>query len=178
MVPSTYNAYLEAVATAAAALIGLLFVAVSVRDETIFGNNAVPENEALAITAFAGLVNSFVIALLGLIPGTNIGLVALIMGPISTYTILRLHFRLHWERNSLVLLIAVAAYLLQIGYGIALLGKPNDSGDVANLAFVMFANLIFSLQRAWALLRGRRDAQKAQAPAAHGPVSAEGDASQ
>jgi hypothetical protein len=37
MVPGVYDAYLAAMATAAAALIGLLFVAVSVRDDTIFG---------------------------------------------------------------------------------------------------------------------------------------------
>ena len=47
-----YDAYLGAVATAAAALIGLLFVAVSVRDDTIFGPSAIPGGEALAITAF------------------------------------------------------------------------------------------------------------------------------
>jgi hypothetical protein len=50
MVPSEYDAYLGAVATAAATLTGLLFVAVSVRDDTIFGRNAVPGGEALAIS--------------------------------------------------------------------------------------------------------------------------------
>ena len=54
MVPGVYDAYLAAMATAAAALIGLLFVAVSVRDYTIFGPNAMPGGEALAITAFTG----------------------------------------------------------------------------------------------------------------------------
>jgi hypothetical protein len=42
MVPGAYDAYLAAVATAAAALIGLLFVAISIRDDMIFGQNAVP----------------------------------------------------------------------------------------------------------------------------------------
>src|SRR6266513_5532860 len=73
MVPAVYDAYLAAMATAAAALIGLLFVAVSVRDDTIFGPNAIPGGEALSITAFTGLVNSFVVSLLGLIPKINIG---------------------------------------------------------------------------------------------------------
>lgn len=48
MVPSSYNAYFAALATGAAALIGLLFVAVSVRDQTIFGPKAVAGGEALA----------------------------------------------------------------------------------------------------------------------------------
>ena len=46
MVPGVYDAYLAAMATAAAALIGLLFVAVSVRDDTIFGPKAMPGGEA------------------------------------------------------------------------------------------------------------------------------------
>ena len=73
MVPGVYDAYLAAMATAAAALIGLLFVAVSVRDDTIFGPNAMPGGEALTTTALTGLVNSFVVSLLGRIPKTNIG---------------------------------------------------------------------------------------------------------
>jgi hypothetical protein len=76
MVPSAYDAYFTAAATAGAALIGLLFVAVSVRDETIFGPEAIPGGEALAITAFTCLVNSFVVSLLALIPRTNIGIAA------------------------------------------------------------------------------------------------------
>ena len=59
MVPGAYDAYFAAMATAAAALIGLLFVAVSVRDDTIFGPRAMPGGEALAVTAFIGLVSSF-----------------------------------------------------------------------------------------------------------------------
>jgi hypothetical protein len=42
MVPGAYDAYLGAAATASAALVGLLFVAVSVRDDSIFGAKATP----------------------------------------------------------------------------------------------------------------------------------------
>jgi hypothetical protein len=47
MVPGAFDAYLGAAATASAALIGLLFVAVSVRDDSIFGPKATPGGEAL-----------------------------------------------------------------------------------------------------------------------------------
>ena len=98
MVPGAYDAYLATLATAAAALIGLLFVAVSVRDDTIFGPKAMPGGEALAITAFTGLVNSFVVSLLGLIPKVNIGEPAVIMAVISIVAIVRLQRRLHTGR--------------------------------------------------------------------------------
>jgi hypothetical protein len=48
MVPGDYDAYHAAMATAAAALIGLLIVAVSVRDNTILGPNAFPGGKRAA----------------------------------------------------------------------------------------------------------------------------------
>jgi hypothetical protein len=155
MVPSVYDAYLAAVATAAAALIGLLFVAVSVRDDTIFGPNAIPGGEALAITAFTGLVNSFVVSLLGLIPKINIGSPAVIMAVISIIAIARLQRRLHAARNLIVSAVTLLAYAAQFALGVLLLLNPHDSDQLINLSFIVFVTLIVSLQRAWSLLRGR-----------------------
>jgi heme/copper-type cytochrome/quinol oxidase subunit 4 len=154
MVPSAYLTYFAATATSAAALIGLLFVAVSIRDQTIFGPKSVAGGEALAISAFSGLVNSLVISLLALIPQDNIGVGAIILAVLTMVSIVRLHFRLHWARNTIVLSLAIIAYIVQFVFGVVLLVKPNDSSAVNNLCFVVFATLIFSLQRAWSLLKG------------------------
>ena len=155
MVPGAYDAYLAAMATAAAALIGLLFVAVSVRDDTIFGPNAMPGGEALAITAFIGVVNSFVVSLLGLIPKANIGEPAVIMAVIGIVTIVRLQRRLHTGRNLIVLAITLLAYAAQFGLGVLLLVDSHDSDQLINLSIIIFVTLIVSLQRAWSLLRGK-----------------------
>lgn len=159
MVPSTYNAYFAATATGAAALIGLLFVAISVRDQTIFGPRASAGGEALAITAFAGLVNSLVLSLLGLIPQDNIGTGAIILAVLSSVSIIRLHNRLHWARNTIVLSLAVIAYVVELYYGIVLQIHPHDSDAVNNISYVVFATLIISLQRAWSLLKGEHIAR-------------------
>jgi hypothetical protein len=155
MVPSEYDAYLATTATAAAALIGLLFVAVSVRDDTIFGPNAMPGGEALAITAFTGLVNSFVVSMFGLIPKINVGEPAVIMAVISIAAIVRLQRRLHIGRNLTVLGITLLAYAGQLGLGVLLLVDSHDSNQLINLSIVIFVTLIVSLQRAWSLLRGK-----------------------
>jgi hypothetical protein len=155
MVPGTYDTFLAAMATAAAALIGLLFVAVSVRDDTIFGPNAMPGGEALAIIAFTGLVNSFVVSLLGLIPKTNIGEPAVIMAVISLVGIIRLQRRLHAGGNLLVLPVTLLAYTAQLGLGVLLLVDPHDNDQLVNLSIVVFVTLIVSLQRAWSLLKGK-----------------------
>ena len=159
MVPSAFDAYLGAVATAAAALIGLLFVAVSVRDDTIFGPHAIPGGEALAIIAFTGLVNSFVVSLLGLIPKVNIGetavITAVIVAVITIVAIARLQQRLHARRSMIVSAITLLACAAQFVLGVLLLVNPHDSNQLINLCFVVFVTLIVSLQRAWSLLRGR-----------------------
>ena len=155
MVPGVYDAYLAAMATAAAALIGLLFVAVSVRDDTIFGPNAMPGGEALAITAFTGLVNSFVVSTIGLIPKINIGEPAVIMAVISIVAIVRLQRRLHTGRNLIVLAITLLAYAAQLGLGVLLLSDSHDSNQLINLCIIIFVTLIASLQRAWSLLKGK-----------------------
>jgi hypothetical protein len=155
MVPGAYDAYFATLATAAAALIGLLFVAVSVRDDTIFGPNAMPGGEALAITAFTGLVNSFVVSLVGLIPKVNVGEPAVIMAVISIVAIVRLQRRLHTGRNPIVLAITLAVYAAQFGFGVVLLVEPHDSDQVINLSIIVSVTLIVSLQRAWSLLKGK-----------------------
>jgi len=155
MVPTIYDAYLAAAATASAALVGLLFVAVSVRDETIFGASAMPGGEALAITAFTGLVNSFVVSLLGLIPKANIGEPALIMAVIGVVSSVRLHRRLRAGRNAMVLAVTLVAYTAQFGCGLLLLIRPHKTDQVINLCYLTFLTLIVSLQRAWSLLKGK-----------------------
>ena len=155
MVPGAYVAYFAAMATAAAALIGLLFVAVSVRDDSIFGPNAMPGGEALAITTFTGLVNSLVVSLLGLIPKINIGEAAVSMAVIGFIAIVRLHRRLRRGRNLIVLVITLLAYAAQLGLGVLLLVHPHDSNLLINLSIIVFVTLIVSLQRAWSLLKGK-----------------------
>jgi hypothetical protein len=174
MVPTAYDAYFATVATAAAALIGLLFVAVSQRDETIFGIDARPDGEALAITAFTGLVNSFTVSLLALLPTGRIGVAATVLAVLSIVTILRLHSRLHAARNWTVLVITLMVYAIQLSYGITLIISPHGSGRLADLAYVLFATLLVSLQRAWALLRGTDLRQAADASATAGPSGEQG----
>src|SRR5919202_1020730 len=149
MVPSEYDAYFAATATAAAALVGLLFVAVSGRDDTIFWPPALPGGAAPALTAFTGLVNSLVVSLIGLIPHVNVGEPAVIMAVIGVVASVRLQRRLHTGRNvrSLVVLaVTLLAYAAQFGCGVLLLLKPHDGEWVLNLSFVIFLTLIVSLQ--------------------------------
>lgn len=155
MVPTVFIAYFTAVATAAAALIGLLFVAVSLRDESIFGKDARPGGQALAVMAFTGLVNSFAVSLLAMIPDANIGISAIVLAVISLVGSVRLNNRLHAARNAAVFVISLLAYAAQLYCGIVLIVRPHDRGAVMNLAYIVFATMAVALARAWSLLRGK-----------------------
>jgi hypothetical protein len=68
LIPADFTSYFTAAAAAAGVLIGLLFVAVSLRPETVFGDRAMPAAKAQAGSAFTSLVNSFFVSLVALIP--------------------------------------------------------------------------------------------------------------
>ena len=63
MVPRQFFAYFGTSSTAAGALVGLLFVAISLRSDTIFGEQASPGGRAMAGSAFIGLANGFFVSL-------------------------------------------------------------------------------------------------------------------
>src|SRR5947199_7175513 len=72
-------------ASAGAALVGLLFVAVSLAPEQIVTRRAPQERQAVAGSAFTALINAFFISLAALIPNVNFGLVVL---PVSGFCLL------------------------------------------------------------------------------------------
>ena len=73
MVPSSYVSFFAGSAQAAAALVGLLFVAVSIAPERIITREAPPERQVVAESAFTALVNAFFISMGGLVPAVRLG---------------------------------------------------------------------------------------------------------
>lgn len=155
MVPHAYDGYFSSAATAAGALIGLLFVAISVRSDTIFGQKSMAGGEALAITAFTGLVNAFFVSMLALIPAADIGIGAVIGAVISIVSLVRLNRRITVRRRTFSFALTLIAYAAQLIIGMILISRPHDSVQVQNLAYIIFASMAVALQRAWSLMRGR-----------------------
>jgi len=156
VVPDDFTGYFAAAATAAGALIGLLFVAASLRPQTVLGRDAPPAARATAGSAFTALVNSFFVSLIALIPDTRIGYTATIMALISLWSTLRLHR--HMPRHDDAVLqfaLAMVAYLGQLGVGVASIFSPGTSGYVDALAYLLIASFAVALRRAWSLAQGR-----------------------
>jgi hypothetical protein len=173
MVPSTYVGYFTAASTAAGALIGLLFVAVALRADTIFGDKARRSGEALAITAFTGLVNSFFVSLLALLPLASLGETAAIMAVISIVSTIRLNRRIAKDlRHIFTVVITLGTYTYQLAAGLVLMLHQHDDAQVAALSYLVFASMAVALRRAWQLMQGKHlDAAELAAAAASGPAA-------
>lgn len=156
MVPAEFTGYFTAAAAAAGVLIGLLFVAVALRPDSVFSGDAPPAGRALAGSAFTGLVDSFFVSLVALIPHANLGQVGVIMAVLSLLSTAQLHRRVARQELHIVLLVlGLGIYLLQLVIGILLLLDPADRALVRTAAYLVIASLGVALSRAWKLLQGK-----------------------
>jgi hypothetical protein len=157
VVPDAYVAYFAATATAAAALIGLLFVAVTLHPDAIFGEAASSEGRLIASSAFTALVNAFFVSLLALIPNVNLGIGAGIVALFSISSTISAHRSVNWDEPGWQLLgLALLSYLSQIGIGIWLTVDKHADGAVNAIAYVMIGSFSVGLGRAWVLVEGSR----------------------
>jgi hypothetical protein len=166
VVPGSYTAYFAAVTGAAGALIGLLFVSVTLRPETVFGEGAPDRGKALAAAAFTGLVNTFFLSMSALVPNSNLGYPAVVLAVASLSGTFRLHGKLSRSRSQRAyLLLSTGSFTFQIVEGVYLIVQPRGNSGVENLAWVMIGAMAISLGRAWALLQGKHmeDPKKAAA---------------
>jgi len=117
MVPSTYDAFLAAVATAGAALIGPAVrscLGPRRHDLRTEGHTWWRSAGEHRLHRPGELVR---VPVLGLIPKVNIGEPALIMALICITATVRLDRRLHTSRNLIVLALTLLAYAAQLGSG-------------------------------------------------------------
>ena len=163
MIPAAYSNFLVASTQASAALIGLLFVSVSISPERVFGREAEAGRQALALSAFTALANVFFISFGGLIPNLSFGVLVVIAAMIAASQTLALLASLAtWRREgilirSLVLFGASAAiYGFEIVIGVKLISRPTDTSSLTVLLELLLGGYSIGLARAWQLLGARQ----------------------
>src|SRR5580704_2231858 len=95
-----YEGFFTGTATVAGALVGLLFVAVSVAPDRLRGDNASIEHQAIASTALTALVDALFISLIGLQPNGGLDYGAVILGGLGLSSSIGLAARLWRARRS------------------------------------------------------------------------------
>jgi hypothetical protein len=167
-VPANFDSFFVASAGSSATLIGLLFVAVSVRPERVFGGGeASAEHFSTATGAFTAFLNVFFVSLGALLPLVDPGVFVLVMGAfalLNTLGLARTSWR-RWRRgrsatrDAGLVLIGLLIYGLQLRYGWALLRAPTGpthASSLSSLTIVLLAAYGVGLGRAWELLGARR----------------------
>jgi hypothetical protein len=164
MVPPEFTTFFVTCAMAAATLIGLLFVAVSIAPEDTVMQGAPVERQAVAASAFTALVNAFFIAAGAQIPRTYIGGLVVLFGGIgllSTAALLRPLLQVgatrpNQVRTLILVAVSLVMYLSETWQGILLLRTPSDVGSLYTLCGLLLGVIGLSLVRAWQLLGVRR----------------------
>jgi hypothetical protein len=162
VVPVSFHDFFSGCATISGALIGLLFVALSVSSEYLRGENARTDHQVRAGAAFSALVNTLVIALFALLPTTDLGTVGIILAAAGLGTTVVLIFAVAREdrrigRGDLVMfLILLVLYGLQLANAVQLEHTPHKVGLVVNQGELAIAFFLFGIARSWQLV-GARD---------------------
>jgi len=159
MVPPELSNYFLATAGAGAALIGLLFVAVSIAPEHIVARNAPIERQAVAASTFTALLNAFFISLGALIPDSLSG-AALVMSSLGLLNSLTLggHLLRHpknWQnfiRRVFLILVSLGIYGDEFYNALRLTVTPSAVGNAYVLAILLLFVYGIGLIRAWELL--------------------------
>ncbi len=171
MVPSAFHDFFLAMSSAGGALIGLLFVAVSINAEHVVGPRAAPERQGVAATTLTALVTGFVISSFALLPSFNIGYVTIGAAALGFGQSLLLGLRLlrqrlpavpdrqRWVRRLRLLMfslvgLALYGYEFVLGRRIASAHFARDT--LLSLAVVVLSVYLVGLFRAWTLLGARR----------------------
>lgn len=160
MVPSGYYDFFLGVTGASGALVGLLFVAVSIAPERLVGPTAPLSQQLRASTALTTMVSSLVLALIALIPDTNIGWAALAVGAAGLLFVAATLRRLisadrteRSRRSSIGVLIGfLAVMVLQLEAGIRLVASPHNSSPMSTVAGAIVASLAIGVNRSWDLV--------------------------
>jgi hypothetical protein len=163
MVPEGIRDFFTASAGVAGALIGLLFVAISVSAERLSREEAGAQvhriRAAAALTAFT---NALAVSLFALIPGQKIAVTSVVVAGIGLLfvaavllSLVRLHqLRSATVRDAVFLIGLAVVFVLQLTEGLAVLADPGNSGDVNTIAILVVCCFFIGIARAWELIGG------------------------
>ncbi len=165
LLTESYRELFTAVATCAAGLTGLLFVAISVGPRE--GKPAQPAviHHVRAASALVAFTNALVVSLFGLVPGNSAGKAAIAVGAVgilftaasvrSIVTSRDVSGKQAWRQAGLITLLLVA-FGAELGCGIGVTINRTAVFGPELLGDVLIAMLLIGIARAWELV-GDRD---------------------
>jgi hypothetical protein len=154
---TSYSGFFSGAATVAGALVGLLFVALSVAPERLRSDTASIEHQAIAATAFTALVDALFVSLIGLQPGGGLRYGAIALGTLGLTSSWGLAARLWRARGTeslsrrwpYLLGFIIAVYAAQLVSGLVVGGGGAEADLTVTFVYITFG---IGISRSWELL--------------------------
>jgi hypothetical protein len=163
MVPDNLHDLFAASAGVAGALVGLLFVAISVAHDRLEEDSA-QLHRVGAQAALTSFTNALTVSLFALIPGKKLGATTLsvsILGLLFVLGSLLSLWRAHRKgalaagvRDALFLVSLAVTFVIQLRAGIALQSHPTHTGNAETIAITVVVCFLIGITRSWVLIGG------------------------
>ncbi len=187
MTPSSLREFFVASAGVAGALIGLLFVTITVAHERLTAEDADQGQRIRASAALTAFTNAFAISLFALVPGVGLGWTALVVSVLgvlfvaaSFLSLVRVRqLRLRGLRDVIFLIALLVTFVFELVYGLQLISRAHNANAAETIAVLVVVCFLIGIARAWELIdgpsigltgeltaiaRARRDAKGADEP--------------
>jgi hypothetical protein len=162
MTDAMFHDFFAASAAVVGALIGLLFVAISVSGDRLAESGGAQSHRIRASGALTVFTNALTVSLFALVPGLHPAYPAVItaaLGELFVGASLISLYRVRGEqpqapRETLFLVSFAVIFGVQLVTGIDLLGNLESVGDVRTLAILVIASCLAGIARSWELIGG------------------------
>jgi hypothetical protein len=165
MAPDSLHDLFFAAAGVAGALIGLLFVAISVEHERLTARDGDQVHRVRARSALSAFVNALVISLFALVPDDSLGLAATWAGSLGILFVLGSVLSVRRARRARAsgtghirqltfLIVMLAIFSLQVVNGVRLLAAEHNLGAANWLAVLVIVCFMLGIYRSWELIGG------------------------